>query len=115
KLSLNALEGSATGEVEVNKWQSIFAETEDEARKQAGKAHIVASGIQLGAVARALGSKVHFVGKTKGTVDLTWKGSPRNAEGAVELESEPPSQPRPDQVPVNARVVARFDGAREQL
>ena len=56
-----------------------------------------------------------MVGQVSGTVNATWVGSPANVVAQLDLESSPPGNPLPHQVPVTARLQATYHGATESI
>ncbi|HTK94292.1 MAG TPA: hypothetical protein VL382_01525, partial [Terriglobales bacterium] len=118
--------GRVSGSADVMHWFSPVewtgAKTKPTAgQPQQGSATVQLSGVSLGQLVAALSTarmpmqRVQPVGSVDGTINLKWTGTARAAETAIALDVTPPSNPRPDQVPVTARVRAAYFGGPEVL
>ena len=64
--------------------------------------------------ARKLG-RFHPVGSATGTVDASWKGSPKDAEVAFVLDVSPPQHSAPGELPVTAHVQGKYRAGSDSL
>ena len=108
-LTAQALGGLISGSIEVSNWGAVGP-------SQRGVGHLRFSGVQIGALARAVSTprlpldRIDPAGAAHGTVDLEWAGSPRDLNAAFVVDVEPPASPRPGQLPVTARAEAVYHG-----
>ncbi|HSE49062.1 MAG TPA: translocation/assembly module TamB domain-containing protein [Terriglobales bacterium] len=131
RISISSLTGTVyggrlSGQADVFHWSEAAEKTGARTKPTAGQpqrglANLKLSGISVAQVAAALStprlplSKVQPVGAADGTLDLQWLGSPRNFEANIALDVAPPPNPAPQQLPVNARVRAAYQGRSQVI
>jgi translocation and assembly module TamB len=88
---------------------------------QSGTVHLRVRDVSARDLAAALDVPMHPLGKfhpagsTAGTVDASWKGSPKNAEVAFTLDLSPPARVAAGELPVTARIQGKYRGASDEL
>jgi translocation and assembly module TamB len=88
---------------------------------QTGVVHLRLRDISAAEVAQALDvpehplHRFHPAGLTAGSVDASWKGSPKDAEIAFALDVTPPASPAPGQLPMTGRMQGRYRFASDAL
>jgi translocation and assembly module TamB len=88
---------------------------------QSGVVHLRLRDVSAVEVAAALDVSAHPlghfhpVGLATGTVDATWRGSLKAAEIALALDVTPPPQPAAGELPVTAKIQAKYRAASDEL
>jgi len=59
--------------------------------------------------------RFHPAGSAAGTVDASWKGSPKDAEVAFAIDLSPPVHPTAGELPVTGRIQGKYRGASDEL
>jgi len=140
KLQGKALGGLLTGDAQVDNWlhsipppvgktrKGTEAVAEIRAARPAGKNAPKLPGVQTGlvrlrlrdvsmaeaAAAHPLGH-VRPVGSAAGTVDASWRGSPKDAEIAFAFDITPPALSAAGELPINARMQGNYHVAADEL
>jgi translocation and assembly module TamB len=135
RASGRVLGGSVSGDAEISNWLAVLAPphtAKDSARPSArdrkaekpeesrGLIRVRVRDITADAVAKSLGAARHFDrmrldGVNDGTIELRWKGSPRNLESDFALNLVPPSHPRPNFIPITAHARGTYRLATDEL
>jgi translocation and assembly module TamB len=104
--------GAVEGDAQVENWSAPAT-----ARKpQRGTASFRLSRLQISELAAAVSTarlpleKIGAVGSASGEIKASWTGSPQKAVAALDIDTEPPANPSPQQVPVNAQLHATYHG-----
>jgi translocation and assembly module TamB len=88
---------------------------------QTGIVRIRVRDVSAGDVAAALSVPAHPLGRfhptglAAGTIDAAWKGSPSDAEVAIDLGVSPTPHPAPGELPVTAQIQGRYKVGLETL
>src|SRR5579862_787504 len=120
-LKATLLGGAVSGEAQISNWQNSSAAKRAANNDQRGRVRLAVKDISAEALASALSSaarplsRVNATGVLSGSVETQWRGAPDNAVSAVELNVVPLQNIRPDQLPVNAHVVATYRAAPGEL
>ncbi len=123
-LTAQALGGLISGGAAVTNWASLDPREGAAGRaqpRQHGVGHLRLSGVQIEALARAVSTpklpldRINPAGAARGTVDLEWTGSAKNLDATFVVEVEPPTNPRPRQLPVTARLQMVYRGSQAAL
>jgi translocation and assembly module TamB len=110
------LGGSVTGDAEITDWLHPQPETQPPGKKpegQRGTIQLRVRSLSAGALAAAVSTrsrpfeKMNLAGDTNGTVDVHWKGAPRNAEAQLALDVMALAA-SPKQMPLSGRVRAAY-------
>ncbi|MBI2677305.1 MAG: translocation/assembly module TamB domain-containing protein [Candidatus Koribacter versatilis] len=116
------LGGRISGDADIFHWSQAAEKTGARTKATAGQpqrgsATIKMHGLSVAEMAAAVSTaafpvgRVQPVGSADGTIDMTWTGSPRNAETSVALDVAPPASPKPNELPINARLRLAYLGA----
>jgi translocation and assembly module TamB len=125
-IQAKVLGGSATGEAEIVSWLNSQDARSGKGRskspaEQKGKIALRLKDLSAGALAAAVSTpawqlqRMNLAGIANGTIELRWKGSPRNLETEVVMDVVPPTSPPHGQLPLTARVHAIFRSASGEL
>jgi len=118
-IALRLLKGEASGEAEVMRW--LARADAAPSQRPAGSARFQGRGFALEDVLHALNTpdmplaQLHLAGRTSGTVEMHWQGTPRSAMAQIALQTEPITGIVPGQVPVKLRLVGTGDAAHDAL
>ena len=83
---------------------------------QAGAVHLRVRDISLAEVAAAHPlAGIRPAGSAAGTIDVTWRGSPKDAEVAFGLDAAPPVNPSSAELPVTARMQGKYRVGSSEL
>jgi translocation and assembly module TamB len=118
--------GAISGAIELRNWSNpqpgrnnAHARLSEPPAK--GSAHLRFNNLQIPALITAFPLKPEAVARLKpvgsatGTLDATWTGRPSNADLTVALDTTPPAQPAPDQMPITAVVRAKYSALRREI
>ena len=90
-------------------------------REQRGSAHLRLDAVSLAELAQSVSSpslplgRLHLAGTASGNMQGAWRGSPGNLEATVDLTVHPPARSRPNELPLNGRVLANYSGSKHLL
>ncbi len=131
-IKANLLGGDLTGDVEITNWQSSLEPAP--ARGQRRTLGRVAPGsLQRGSVRLQLAGfpvlpaltllslkrlpldQLNLSGSGKGSLDMLWVGSIRDAEATLKIEIAPAQTGSPGEVPVRGKVDGVYRGSRDEL
>ena len=124
QLDAHVLGGSVTGNVDVTGWleQQVprkGAKTKGEEQKGTAQLHVreISAGGFFDAISTAALPlrQINLAGSTSGTIELRWKGSPKESEANLALEVITPASLSPKQLPLRARVRATYYGESGEL
>ncbi len=111
--------GNAQGQIQVANWAAPPPGMK--AAPERGSANLKVAGLQVGQIAAVLSTrrlplaKINMAGDVSGTVNAAWLGSLSKMVAELNLESTPPGNPSPQQVPVTAKLSATYRGAAESV
>ncbi|HLK34739.1 MAG TPA: translocation/assembly module TamB domain-containing protein [Terriglobales bacterium] len=125
-ISGHALGGKLSGDLQVVRWVEPTLRAPHHklplARgEQRGVAHFRLDAISLAQLAQILSThsvpvdRLHLAGSASGTVQATWRGSPRDADAQLALALFPPARTERGQLPLSGRVQAAYSGSRHLL
>jgi translocation and assembly module TamB len=126
------LGGSVTGDAEISNWLALTAppptspgknkqlEKPGKPEESKGLIHLRVRDITASAVAAAFGGARHFDrlnldGVTEGTVDVRWRGLPRNLETEFALNLTPPPRAAANHLPITAHARGIYRPAADEL
>jgi translocation and assembly module TamB len=130
------LGGSVTGDAEISNWLALLVspppspernkkvekprKPEAKPDESTGIIHLRLRDITASAIATAFGSARHFDrlnldGVTEGTVDLRWRGLPRNLETDFALSLTPPERRQANRLPITAHARGTYRRAADEL
>ncbi|HXY13754.1 MAG TPA: translocation/assembly module TamB domain-containing protein [Terriglobales bacterium] len=122
-LYAKVLGGEVSGDAQVLNWQSSPTPpgTARGNEQQRGSVRLQSKNLSAQAVATALSStarplyRVNPAGSISGSLETQWRGSPQSSESRVRLTVVAPDSVQPDQLPVNAYIVASYRAAAGEL
>lgn len=131
RLSLSQIQarvfgGSVTGDADVSGWQDALSRrnasrTKSLGEQPRGDVKLRLKDLKANEIAAAFSTsarpfqRVNLAAAASGTLDAHWRGSPRNAEVAVEVDVVPPSRVLPRELPVTARIRGTYRPTPEEL
>ena len=126
KIEGRAFGGVLVGDLEVTNWASqagpaASAKNGKAADEQRGVLRLRFQDLSLSALASTLATparplnRVNLVGAAKGSTDVRWRGSPRNAEAQIGIDVVPPDRVSGSQLPLTARARAVYRSRPEEL
>jgi len=123
-MNAQAFGGMIRGEADVRNWAGatpVAGKRPAPATRQQGSAVFHIRDVRIGEVAAAISSaslplgRARLTGTVSGQVGMVWKDSPAKSEISVALDANPPAQPAPEELPVNARARLIYRAASGQL
>jgi translocation and assembly module TamB len=139
RLQARLLGGSVTGDAEIANWMALASATGPDEKKReernkngkpelkkprieesSGSIRLRVRDISASSIATAFGTARHFDrlnldGVTEGTVEIRWRGLPRNLETEFALNLTPPERRDPNRLPINAHARGIYRLAPDEL
>src|SRR5207248_5002468 len=116
--------GKIAGDADVFHWSQAAEKTGAKTKATAGQPQrgsvtLKVHDISVAELAAAISTprfpldRVQPAGRADGTIDVKWIDSPRKAETSVALDIAPPANPKPHELPINARLRFAYGGASQ--
>lgn len=115
RIAARALGGAVQGEAQITNWNNATVGGR-KAAQQKGAATLRLSRVEIGQVAAAISTpsfpvdKLNAAGAASGEVKASWVGSLNKTVAEINLDVDPPENPLPAQVPVNAQLRSTYHG-----
>ncbi|MGB9233404.1 MAG: hypothetical protein WCC04_03260, partial [Terriglobales bacterium] len=129
-ITASLMGGDLFGDVDVTNWQNSLQALPARGvvmgrlapgSLQRGSLHLQVAGFPLTPAMSALNSRtlpldrLNFVGNARGTVDMLWVGSIRDAETRLKIDVSPPQHSQPAEIPLHGQIEGVYRGSRDEL
>jgi translocation and assembly module TamB len=115
------LGGEVAGDGQVLNWRNSIVAKNQPSKEQRGNVRVRMKDLSAQDIATALSSsarplqRMNLGGEASGTIDTHWIGSAQNAESQITLDVVAPNRVRPEQLPLNAHMLATYRAAPAEL